>query len=75
MAAYTSMRMMVSTHSRPKAAAIHPKSCSGTPYVSTHSRPKAAVDESVLFEFVSDVSTHSRPKAAAKYNQSNRNNP
>ena len=35
----------VSTHSRPKAAALHVKCKSGDKVVSTHSRPKAAAND------------------------------
>ena len=57
---------VVSTHSRPKAAALDVVNViSNLLGVSTHSRPKAAAE--ILFEFKThgDVSTHSRPKAAA----------
>ena len=61
-------RDVVSTHSRPKAAAEPFADNSPRLLVSTHSRPKAAVGTGgggVLW-FV--VSTHSRPKAAAPCN-------
>ena len=56
---------MVSTHSRPKAAAQVIKKYRNHYDVSTHSRPKAAAfvdcDQAKAYQ----VSTHSRPKAAA----------
>ena len=56
---------IVSTHSRPKAAAnnlrLEPRSL----FVSTHSRPKAAANGDVIVLGGLAVSTHSRPKAAA----------
>ena len=65
---FASRILLVSTHSRPKAAAwgivkILPKSL-----VSTHSRPKAAAWGIVKILPKSLVSTHSRPKAAAEHN-------
>ena len=58
---------IVSTHSRPKAAATtHKKGCL-TCNVSTHSRPKAAAIRIVIFHSNKKVSTHSRPKAAARF--------
>ena len=60
--------IVVSTHSRPKAAG-EPSDFGGSLYeVSTHSRPKAAGDR--LGDFAVDaggVSTHSRPKAAGNH--------
>ena len=59
--------ILVSTHSRPKAAAFWRKFL--TRYVlpvSTHSRPKAAAMGFNSFYIIFGVSTHSRPKAAAK---------
>ena len=58
--------MLVSTHSRPKAAAF----CQYVTNVyalavSTHSRPKAAAIEIAHQDIEIEVSTHSRPKAAA----------
>ena len=56
---------IVSTHSRPKAAARYQQMLNELLVVSTHSRPKAAAG---IFYFLLDaekVSTHSRPKAAA----------
>ena len=59
---------VVSTHSRPKAAA----GIAGFVYwakfiVSTHSRPKAAASSTQSMFNKNIVSTHSRPKAAAKF--------
>ena len=56
---------MVSTHSRPKAAAIFWLVILATSLVSTHSRPKAAALFGVILLICAQVSTHSRPKAAA----------
>ena len=57
---------LVSTHSRPKAAASYLDGID-TPYiVSTHSRPKAAAIIGYATLGGRLVSTHSRPKAAAK---------
>ena len=56
---------MVSTHSRPKAAAIFWLVILATSLVSTHSRPKAAALFGVVLLICAQVSTHSRPKAAA----------
>ena len=56
---------LVSTHSRPKAAAaleLIPPEPGG---VSTHSRPKAAAQRQIGNKIQQKVSTHSRPKAAA----------
>ena len=56
--------LMVSTHSRPKAAGSTLES-EGYKYdVSTHSRPKAAGSSVVRALSLGGVSTHSRPKAA-----------
>ena len=55
----------VSTHSRPKAAALRPPCTSTAANVSTHSRPKAAADMPSAQLNALLVSTHSRPKAAA----------
>ena len=56
---------IVSTHSRPKAAASGlPRTASSLP-VSTHSRPKAAARCAFFSLLACHVSTHSRPKAAA----------
>ena len=57
----------VSTHSRPKAAAVGRKHNLAMCIVSTHSRPKAAASTSYRFATSMNVSTHSRPKAAAPY--------
>ena len=58
--------MIVSTHSRPKAAAVQYCNGKGFSIVSTHSRPKAAADADTVEETdKANVSTHSRPKAAA----------
>ena len=56
----------VSTHSRPKAAALLCAHNTITRKVSTHSRPKAAEAVITIGHEKGDVSTHSRPKAAAK---------
>ena len=58
---------IVSTHSRPKAAASIDKDLSKATIVSTHSRPKAAALGMHPIEWTHAVSTHSRPKAAAPY--------
>ena len=55
---------MVSTHSRPKAAACGHAPPVEKAEVSTHSRPKAAGWDFDLYGFDGEVSTHSRPKAA-----------
>ena len=55
----------VSTHSRPKAAALVFDGACGAVPVSTHSRPKAAASVAADVITLADVSTHSRPKAAA----------
>ena len=58
--------IVVSTHSRPKAAALcHAVAIRVGNGVSTHSRPKAAATARVLARAAGEVSTHSRPKAAA----------
>ena len=57
----------VSTHSRPKAAALRPPCTSTAANVSTHSRPKAAADMPSAQLNALLVSTHSRPKAAAHH--------
>ena len=57
--------LAVSTHSRPKAAAINASGNKATEIVSTHSRPKAAARALPVEEQGNYVSTHSRPKAAA----------
>ena len=57
---------LVSTHSRPKAAARHYNMIDvKINNVSTHSRPKAAAIVFPLVALPLKVSTHSRPKAAA----------
>ena len=59
---------MVSTHSRPKAAANSDIKLPKIDGVSTHSRPKAAAGlRAAMYKFGFHVSTHSRPKAAAPY--------
>ena len=59
---------MVSTHSRPKAAAIITTLRDDILRVSTHSRPKAAAFAgSANAVALVIVSTHSRPKAAANF--------
>ena len=58
----------VSTHSRPKAAALVFGNAYLEKVVSTHSRPKAAADMMAGgISQMKHVSTHSRPKAAAPY--------
>ena len=60
------IQRMVSTHSRPKAAAGYLPSCVKRDGVSTHSRPKAAASSIINPKTTpKSVSTHSRPKAAA----------
>ena len=56
---------MVSTHSRPKAAASLDSILLTNDNVSTHSRPKAAANYANNKISNILVSTHSRPKAAA----------
>ena len=56
--------VLVSTHSRPKAAGPTSSACFPRPAVSTHSRPKAAGTAEVKETVQETVSTHSRPKAA-----------
>ena len=56
--------VIVSTHSRPKAAGSPAPKISVFVAVSTHSRPKAAGDLKGKESTLNDVSTHSRPKAA-----------
>ena len=59
-------QVVVSTHSRPKAAAHGAGGGDYTTPVSTHSRPKAAATLGISFNTAHiRVSTHSRPKAAA----------
>ena len=60
--------VMVSTHSRPKAADFATWPLSSIVSVSTHSRPKAADKSMVIVVKKGKVSTHSRPKAAAMCN-------
>ena len=55
----------VSTHSRPKAAALPQRENALRYNVSTHSRPKAAASAYEFLKGLNLVSTHSRPKAAA----------
>ena len=55
---------IVSTHSRPKAAAVGIRPPDVGLHVSTHSRPKAAGSTPFTPNLSSIVSTHSRPKAA-----------
>ena len=58
---------IVSTHSRPKAAArLLPPPYAAYDPVSTHSRPKAAAHRATAVRILHNVSTHSRPKAAAQ---------
>ena len=63
------LSLLVSTHSRPKAAGFSDLDRFLYPQVSTHSRPKAAGQRLLREIQVKKVSTHSRPKAAghAKY--------
>ena len=63
---------VVSTHSRPKAAADHNPDNLLNALVSTHSRPKAAANIEDARTGSISVSTHSRPKAAAFKNVSER---
>ena len=57
---------VVSTHSRPKAAAPIGFAVADEVDVSTHSRPKAAAKDYGIEGTFGGVSTHSRPKAAAR---------
>ena len=57
----------VSTHSRPKAAALIDGNGAGSVNVSTHSRPKAAGGAGLKLWNDKGVSTHSRPKAAGLF--------
>ena len=59
--------IVVSTHSRPKAAGFLMRVWVLLLMVSTHSRPKAAGAVSDLAKKVDKVSTHSRPKAAGRF--------
>ena len=59
-------QILVSTHSRPKAAGVRYRPPKTNPKVSTHSRPKAAGIIKILAFDLSVVSTHSRPKAAGE---------
>ena len=61
------MTIIVSTHSRPKAAAEHARDVQPRHLVSTHSRPKAAALAIKQSKVSEGVSTHSRPKAAARH--------
>ena len=63
---FTLMIWVVSTHSRPKAAAHNPNGTFCADDVSTHSRPKAAALTLSNDAQLACVSTHSRPKAAAR---------
>ena len=56
--------IIVSTHSRPKAAGTKMCTQSQNGSVSTHSRPKAAGQATNASNNKTYVSTHSRPKAA-----------
>ena len=58
--------LMVSTHSRPKAAGFSKAAIHGYVVVSTHSRPKAAGPSQEAEKLGKSVSTHSRPKAAGR---------
>jgi len=60
-------RFVVSTHSRPKAAATSTLWTLKFYNVSTHSRPKAAARLRIFAVQPWCVSTHSRPKAAARH--------
>ena len=59
------IKRLVSTHSRPKAAAPVLHNGEIPANVSTHSRPKAAATLHLAWGSGEAVSTHSRPKAAA----------
>ena len=59
--------IMVSTHSRAKAAASPYQRASKSLRVSTHSRAKAAADVGINIELLDIVSTHSRAEAAASW--------
>ena len=59
----------VSTHSRPKAAAVFIGCFVFSCNVSTHSRPKAAANPVYSVRLLLQVSTHSRPKAAAYWSR------
>ena len=56
--------LLVSTHSRPKAAGSNLPIFCPLDDVSTHSRPKAAGRKIISLCVIIAVSTHSRPKAA-----------
>ena len=56
--------VIVSTHSRPKAAGVGVVCAPFAAVVSTHSRPKAAGELWLSRAVKLKVSTHSRPKAA-----------
>ena len=56
--------IVVSTHSRPKAAGWAASHIGDHENVSTHSRPKAAGQKLKPLRRIIQVSTHSRPKAA-----------
>ena len=58
--------VIVSTHSRPKAAGILQILACHQHIVSTHSRPKAAGHGIFQLSMTYPVSTHSRPKAAGR---------
>ena len=58
--------LLVSTHSRPKAAGGQRPHRRHSLGVSTHSRPKAAGQNTMLKIYLDIVSTHSRPKAAGR---------
>ena len=58
--------LLVSTHSRPKAAGSNLPIFCPLDDVSTHSRPKAAGRKIISLCVIIAVSTHSRPKAAVQ---------
>ena len=62
--AFIEAYLLVSTHSRPKAAGRSKKDAEEGLSVSTHSRPKAAGGHFFGVDMIKIVSTHSRPKAA-----------
>ena len=61
--------IMVSTHSRAKAAASPYQRASKSLRVSTHSRAKAAADVGINIELLDIVSTHSRAEAVALFDR------
>ena len=59
------IKLFVSTHSHPKAAAFKSGQLFTSALVSTHSHPKAAANPFTDEVRSAEVSTHSHPKAAA----------